>query len=408
MKKTFTLLWIMAIGCIAFVFTGCNNKKLMNDDVIVNRVTDIYNDMASRYNASPQSDVARQLDSLYCSKEWNKLVSDIYKKDANINGVGFFEADHWVMGQDFQNVSADSIIVENFTGDTATVSLNLHNCGTTTIVRLSMVEEDNEWKIDNFVDTNNDFNWKESMKSYLNTEELVFDSIGKEQSDTTAEVKIHVEYPVSGNAVLVDSLRKYIAEVLGVDAKLANNKDALLKAAVDKGYATMKESREEMLVDRSEIPPFYYDYQITKIAEGNDYLTMHSKYEEFQGGAHGGAIAIGTTFRKSNGKRMGWNMLKNTASPQFRNLIKKGLKDYFKEAGEDVVTDEQLKDNLIIEGGIENLPLPQNPPTLEKNGMLFCYQQYEIAAYAIGMPSFILSFDELLPFLTEEAKEMIK
>jgi hypothetical protein len=43
------------------------------------------------------------------------------------------------------------------------------------------------------VDTNNDFNWKESMKSYLNTEELVFDSIGKEQSDTTAEVKIHVE-----------------------------------------------------------------------------------------------------------------------------------------------------------------------------------------------------------------------
>ena len=240
------------------------------------------------------------------------------------------------------------------------------------------------------------------------TEELVFDSIGKEQSDTTAEVKIHVEYPVSGNAVLVDSLRKYIAEVLGVDAKLANNKDALLKAAVDKGYATMKESRKEMLVDRSEIPPFYYDYQITKIAEGNDYLTMHSKYEEFQGGAHGGAIAIGTTFRKSNGKRMGWNMLKNTASPQFRNLIKKGLKDYFKEAGEEVVTDEQLKDNLIIEGGIENLPLPQNPPTLEKNGMLFCYQQYEIAAYAIGMPSFILSFDELLPFLTEEAKEMIK
>ena len=146
MKKTFTLLWIMTIGCIAFVFTGCNNKKLMNDDVIVNRVTDIYNDMASRYNASPQSDVARQLDSLYCSKEWNKLVSDIYKKDANIDGVGFFEADHWVMGQDFQNVSADSIIVENFTGDTATVSLNLHNCGTTTIVRLSMVEEDNEWK----------------------------------------------------------------------------------------------------------------------------------------------------------------------------------------------------------------------------------------------------------------------
>ena len=175
MKKSIAMLWVSAVCCMAAVLVGCKHAAQADEMSVINRVSAIYDDVAARYNANPPATVASQLDSLYCSKDWNETVSAILEKDAKTEGVGFFEADHWVMGQDFQNVSADSIVVESQEGDTISATLNLHNCGTTTHVRLSMVEENGEWQIDNFTDTDNQFDWKQSMRSYLGTEQLLFD-----------------------------------------------------------------------------------------------------------------------------------------------------------------------------------------------------------------------------------------
>ena len=40
--------------------------------------------------------------------------------------------------------------------------------------------------------------------------------------------------------------------------------------------------------------------------------------------------------------------------------------------------------------------------------MLFSYQQYEIAAYAAGIPAFVISYDQLKPYLTEAGAALIK
>jgi len=35
------------------------------------------------------------------------------------------------------------------------------------------------------------------------------------------------------------------------------------------------------------------------------------------------------------------------------------------------------------------------------------YQQYEIAPYAAGMPSFVLTYQEVRPYLTKEALQLL-
>ncbi|MBR1400717.1 MAG: DUF3298 domain-containing protein [Prevotella sp.] len=238
---------------------------------------------------------------------------------------------------------------------------------------------------------------------------LTFDSIGTEQSDSIVEVKLSVQYPVSGPQVLVDSIRRYIAETLIVDQQWANDRDSLLAIAARKGYSTMKADRDEMIADGIRgVPPFYYSFDITKNCETDKYITMNCGYEEFRGGPHGSFIATATTIRKSDGKRMGWSMLTKTDTPEFRKLMIKGVRQYFEESGEKVESDEQLKDMLIIEGSVSNLPLPQAEPSLTPKGVAFCYQQYEIAAYAVGLPSFTISYADIRPYLTDEALELIK
>ena len=89
-------------------------------------------------------------------------------------------------------------------------------------------------------------------------------------------------------------------------------------------------------------------------------------------------------------------------------MIKEGLRQYFQSYGADVSTDEQLKEFLYTDADIDNLQLPAWAPYLTEEGMLFSYQQYEIAAYAAGIPAFVISYDQLMPYLTEAGAALIK
>ena len=85
-------------------------------------------------------------------------------------------------------------------------------------------------------------------------------------------------------------------------------------------------------------------------------------------------------------------------------LIKGCLAAYF--TSEDYpVTEENLRDFLLIDSDI--IPLPAWPPYPSLNSLVFAYQQYEIAPYAAGMPAFAISFGELAPYLTPEAKKIL-
>ena len=111
------------------------------------------------------------LDSLFCSADWNDWLGRVKHLDDSLaaadGAVGFFEADYWIMGQDWQNLAVSAISVKAMNDKAATVECNLHNCGKVTVVRLEMTREDGEWRIDDFVDVDNDLDWKACMKEYV-------------------------------------------------------------------------------------------------------------------------------------------------------------------------------------------------------------------------------------------------
>lgn len=60
--------------------------------------------------------------------------------------------------------------------------------------------------------------------------------------------------------------------------------------------------------------------------------------------------------------------------------------------------------DLFIENGI--IPLPKNGVYLSSEGVVFIYGQYEIAPYALGMPTFTVPYKEIGKFLSPEARRL--
>lgn len=143
-----------------------------SDGNVLHRAEQIYKEVAEEY-AKYQEDFESvddiSLDDQYCSDDWKAITAKVVDFDSanNPDEVGFFDADYWIMGQDAQDLSATDFNLVEEKGDRAAVEFTLHNCGSTTKVRLDMVRERGDWFIDNFIDLDNAFNWKEEMKDYL-------------------------------------------------------------------------------------------------------------------------------------------------------------------------------------------------------------------------------------------------
>ena len=119
------------------------------------------------------------------------------------------------------------------------------------------------------------------------------------------------------------------------------------------------------------------------------------------GGVHGGTSSVTCTFRKSDGRKFGNDILKDCYSEEFTKTVKEGLKGYF-----EVTTDEELESSLL-DVSVYNIPLPKNPPYFSKTGLTFEYQQYEICPYAFGMPAFVIPYSKAKKFLVRAAAELI-
>ena len=177
---------------------GCHGQAVNNDkvtadavvnqeadaDAVTKRVQEIYQAVFKEYNLE---DSLRNLDQLeglgayehrgefnrnYCSHEWNRLSRLINEIDSlyHSDELGFWDADYWIMGQDWHNLSISDVEVLSVTPTEASVQFQLHNFDSSKPIGLHMVFEDGVWKIDNFLDVKNDMDWKKSMKEYVDEE----------------------------------------------------------------------------------------------------------------------------------------------------------------------------------------------------------------------------------------------
>ena len=202
--------------CIIMALTGCGNKDkaniipLGNDappveeisvnngqkadsadpEVITDRVNAIYAAVAEAYpeinDITPSND---QLDDAYCTSEWKTLVQMVNSKSAeNMGRESFFDADYWIMGQDWGKITISGLKVDVKDNTHANAFFTLHNLGSQTKVQLELVFEHGEWLIGNFIDETHKMDWKKSMMQYLEKK-------GKQEQDESADDGI-IEYSV--------------------------------------------------------------------------------------------------------------------------------------------------------------------------------------------------------------------
>lgn len=251
--------------------------------------------------------------------------------------------------------------------------------------------------------------------------EFYTDSLAWSDSATTtaghyARCSMSLRWPVKGNAAALDSTRRWIADRLATP--LTGNPDdtvpgALPKECLENGQILMSTIGGRVLAGaKAELAGFEkngngfsigyeFDWNISEVYRTDNSVTLGCNAYCYLGGAHGSTVFSAQVFRLTDGKKFGWNMFRPEALKYLVPLVKDGLMNqYFK-----VHTAEEFRDALLVDA--DTLPLPVSAPFFSADGVVFTYQQYEIASYSSGMPSCVLPYATVEPMLTEEAKALM-
>ena len=198
-------------------------------------------------------------------------------------------------------------------------------------------------------------------------------------------------------------LAYYREQGLDLLERLAEEDLHEMMEAIEESGEYTEEEKESFLNDR---PGWEYDFTLEKVLDTLGYTVFLSIDYVYSGGAHGGVLGQGyLTYDKKNGKRLDC-IIDPDSTEQIQPLLEQGLLEYFSDSeGEPTV--EELRGWLFLEEG-DPIPLPAWEPAPVEDGVLFVYQQYEIAPYAFGMPAFTVPFDIIAPYLTPEAKALLK
>ena len=270
--------------------------------------------------------------------------------------------------------------------------------------------------------------------------DLQTETLNYEDSLAHADLSIQVELPVVGQGAVADRIRASLVEVM--DEQLSHigsyeeerlfpayegdtgKTDLLLEyyrskalesigkqsqedydervASIEENDGLTEGQRKEIL---DEMPGWEYEFNLLKARETDKYVVFQSQDYVYLGGAHGGVTGRGgLTFDKKDGLLVE-KFIDPASLDAIQPLLRKGITQYFTADGEMEITQEELDNYLFLESGV--IPFPAWTPYPDEEGLVFTYQQYEIAAYAAGMPEFTVPYEDLLPYLTPEAKALL-
>jgi len=211
---------------------------------------------------------------------------------------------------------------------------------------------------------------------------------------------LSVEFPSDSTSLLSRAVGEYLNEALGGSYE---------GSAVDfRGilgyYANEEKTRIEALVKDfgGEETEWFCKTYFRKYCESDKYLSLVFSSYSYTGGAHGSSAFGGATFRKSDGRKIGWDVFSGAASGELNDIIKRGLSEFWK-----VSSDKDLNACFLDEGDYYNCPLPSVGPVFTDKGVEFIYNEYEIAAYALGRPRFTVPYADLEPYMMVTAKELL-
>jgi hypothetical protein len=175
-----------------------------------------------------------------------------------------------------------------------------------------------------------------------------------------------------------------------------------MKALVEFYGQVSTDSLKSLLEDPNPDVELEFEATMTKEYETESFVTYTLSSYIGLGGAHPLSLEEGATFRKSDGRRLDWNIIRNDMRIELDELIKSFLMDYVE------VANEEDLEPYLPGTDIYAIPLPQSPPYLLENGVAFIYQQYEIMGYAMGMPADTIAYERMMPLLTRNVQKLIE
>ncbi len=217
----------------------------------------------------------------------------------------------------------------------------------------------------------------------------------------TGTVKIEADFPEAGNFFVLNNIREWMSEQMG----------GTYEGRAEDGNRMMNHYKSSILADFQEniipdMPPIpdiacYKDIKIKKLQETDRFVTFIYTQEGYSGGAHGWYVMEGQTFRKSDGRRIDYDIFRSESLDELADLVKDNIFTQYFEADKN-----QFENALTMENN-DIFPLPVSAPIFREDGVEFVYQQYEISCYAAGLPACVISYDLIEPFLTQAGRSLI-
>lgn len=238
------------------------------------------------------------------------------------------------------------------------------------------------------------------------------DSVQFLEEDSFVKVSILAEPPQTGDASLLASVGRWMSETLGdtyaqdmadipaiVEHYGKAINDSLHRLEPAPMFDEEGEEIEPMRVAADFDASFRVTYETDRLVS---YLA--DTYIGASTWAHPSSGLLGATFRKDTGERLGWDIIDSTKMQAFRQLLVDELCAYADVTRKELVEMLSLGEEVF---DLDTLPLPQSGPCLEEAGITFCYQQYELLSYAMGIPSATIPYAKMKPLLTPEAQQFL-
>ena len=163
MKKTISAL--IALVAFAFCMNACTNAQAKQNrsdadikEEVARRVKEIYDIVIPWYN-SHEGDIrsVNDFDGRFLSKDMQMMgaqvgtiLRELHEKGEDDIPPGY-DYDHWVMGQDWENLSIRTDSIRVLSPDTAEAYMCITNCGYPQKFMLMMTRDEKEWFIDDFL-----------------------------------------------------------------------------------------------------------------------------------------------------------------------------------------------------------------------------------------------------------------
>ena len=237
----------------------------------------------------------------------------------------------------------------------------------------------------------------------LEMAEFRTDSFKYESQSKQGRCEIIIDYPMQDGTPAAIAVKEYIkATLFDNSASLAPDEpESITKAYCEQTLERLSKTLEQMgikHVDEENMPE--EGIEIRMVYQSQQVVTYEIyRYSYLTNGPHGEYSEYGVTFRRSDGKRLGSDIIRQT-DEAFYAMLREGLRQYF-----DVSSDEQLQEICTVD--VTEPPMPTFPPYLVGNGVRFHYSIYDVCEFDDGDPTFTIPYERIAPYLSEEATQLL-